>query len=53
MRKFIELADVTQRDLVGKVAKDFYAEELGLTEDTLDTFMIVTNLGITGCRFRQ
>lgn len=51
MRKFIELADVTQRDLVGKVAKDFYAEELGLTEDTLDTFMTVTNLGISGCGF--
>ncbi|RME10975.1 MAG: hypothetical protein D6816_02695 [Bacteroidetes bacterium] len=51
LRKFLELADTTQRELVGGVAKDFYAKELGLTEDTLETFLTVTNLGITGCGF--
>ncbi|MEM8496585.1 MAG: hypothetical protein AAF542_01095 [Pseudomonadota bacterium] len=45
------MADKTQRDLVAAVAKDFYAGELGLTEDTLETFNTVTNLGIIGCGF--
>lgn len=51
LKKFLEFADTTQRDLVGKVAKEFYCGELGLTEDTLATFLTVTNLGITGCGF--
>lgn len=51
MKSFLEKADVTQRELVAKVAKDFYCGELGLTDDVLETFLIVTNLGITGAGF--
>lgn len=53
MRRFLEAADATQRDLVGEVAKEFYAGELGLTEDTLETFAVVTALGITGAGFEN
>lgn len=51
IRRFIELADNTQRTLVATVAKDYYAGELGLTEDSLENFLTVTNLGITGAGF--
>ena len=51
MRKFLELADNTQRELVGRVAKEYYATELGLVEDELKTFEAVTAIGITGCGF--
>lgn len=50
-RKFLELADTTQRELVGKVAKEFYAKEFNLMEDSIETFFKVTSLGVVGCGF--
>ena len=51
MRHFLELADVTQRKLVGGIAKEFYADQMGLVEDSLKTFIEVTYHGVTGCGF--
>ena len=50
-RNFLELADKTQRELVGRVAREFYVKEMGLEGDTLETFFKVTGLGVTGCGF--
>jgi hypothetical protein len=51
MRSFLEVADRTQRELVGRTARDFYAQELGLANDDLDTFFGVTNVGVVGSGF--
>jgi hypothetical protein len=51
MRGFLEVGDKTQRQLVGKTAIEFYRDSLGLTEDSIDTFFGVTNLGVVGSGF--
>ena len=51
IRKLIEIADTTQRYPVALVAKEYYGEQFGLTEDTLETFIQITNMGITGAGF--
>lgn len=51
MKKFLEVADKTQRDLVGKTAVEFYVDGLGLKGDNMDTFFGVTNLGVVGSGF--
>lgn len=51
MRKFLEVADSTQRELVGKTAIEFYVDGLGLKGDNIDTFFGVTNLGVIGAGF--
>jgi hypothetical protein len=53
MKKFLEVADKTQRDLVGKTAVEFYVDGLGLKGDNMDTFFGVTNLGVVGSGFAQ
>lgn len=51
MRRFLEVADSTQRELVGKVAVEYYSRELGMTEDNLATFFGITNVGVVGSGF--
>ena len=51
MRNFLDVADRTQRELVGRTAREFYLVELGIEEDNLEAFFGVTNVGVVGAGF--